>query len=96
MKRLLIFTLLMPLILFVSVGAKACDDKGAPSYLKGGLVETAFELPSTEVSPDIDDVLLPASHTGRSVNTSLKVVSRANVDTLTSISFLTCRGPPTV
>lgn len=96
MKRLLIFTLLMPLMLFVSVGSKACDDSGAPSYLKGGLVETAFELPSAEVSPDVDDVLLPASHANHSLNCSLGLIPRANADTLTSFSYFTCRGPPTV
>ncbi|RDL45842.1 hypothetical protein DN730_01990 [Marinomonas piezotolerans] len=94
MQRLLILIMFIPLMLFVSVGAKAHDDSNAPSYLKGGLVETPFELPSAEVLPDIDQALPIDEY----VSTSKFAASHGSCmqNHLTSVqpSTLSCRGPP--
>ncbi|MFD1383976.1 hypothetical protein ACFQ45_11375 [Rhodanobacter aciditrophus] len=95
MKRLLIFILLLPLMLFVSAGSHASEDCNAPSYLKTGLVETAFELPTVEVAPDLDDVLV-TSHNPLGSSPSTFKVSIAHFCAVSdAISLFTCRGPPT-
>ena len=94
MKRLLIFTLLVPLMLFLSVGSHARDDNNAPSYLKGGLVETAFELPSVEVAPDLDDVLLASQNLFRPTDVNFDALTGHAFATSSETNLLCCRGPP--
>lgn len=93
MIHTLLVTLLIPLVLLFSVSVKAVDSNER-SLLKGGLLESVYELPSTEVAPDLDHALQYATQTtpcelSRNTVTLVEESHPASI-----VSDWCCRGPP--
>ncbi|WP_067219399.1 hypothetical protein [Marinomonas gallaica] len=86
--------LLIPLLVLFSISAKALDNNEDRGFVKNGLLEAPFELPPTEVSPDLDHTLLPAARIKISdaQTQSFCFFAQTNV---TNVAYaLSCRGPP--
>lgn len=93
MIHTLLITLLIPLVMLFSISAKAVDSNER-SLIKGGLLESIYEVPSSEVAPDIDHDALPLSQSASCELSSTKLISAVSFNTARIESSWFCRGPP--
>ena len=94
MTRNIIISLLAPLLLIFSINASALHDSEAHGFLKTGVLETLVEIPTPEVTPDLDHALTQASADSPQSLGCLSTFS-INTDPLSASSnTLFCRGPP--
>ncbi|MCO4787244.1 hypothetical protein [Marinomonas atlantica] len=88
--------LLIPLLVLFSISAKAFDDNLDHSFVKSGLLEAPFELPSAEVTPDLDHTLLPIARTKLSESEAKPLYYFAPTNVSNFAYTLSCRDPPFV
>lgn len=93
MIHTLLVTLLIPLVLLFSVSVKAVDSTER-SLLKGGLLESVYEVPSAEVAPDLDHAILSASLTEPCEANRSKILWAEESHPINIVSSWFCRGPP--
>ena len=88
-----LITLLIPLIMLFSISVKAVDSNER-SLLKGGVLESVYEVPDAEVAPDIEHTLLPVAQNGSLKFNHSKSNSSEGFHTSKVVLSWCCRGPP--
>lgn len=94
MIRFLLTTLIVPLLVLFSINIKAMDEGQKEVLVKGALLETSFELPSAETSPDFDHALLPASHNRSDIASQDQLFVEQSALPLDKVSPFLGRAPP--
>ena len=94
MTRNIMISLLVPLLLVFSINAKALQGSEAHGFLKSGVLESSVELPSFEVAPDLDHVLIQSATQSSSIAHSLNCFSDTSDRSVATPHTLSCRGPP--
>ncbi|WP_417552740.1 hypothetical protein [Marinomonas fungiae] len=95
MIHTLLVTLLIPLIMLFSLSVKAVDST-EHSLLKGGLLESVYEVPTAEVAPDIDHAIAFTSQSASCEPNRSKIIWVDESHPINNVSSWFCRGPPKI
>lgn len=94
MSKSLFIALLIPLMLVASISAKALDNNETHSLLKAGILETSYEVNNCEITPDLDQAILPAAQLNFSEAPKNQVFLNVSSQLQDISYFLSCRDPP--